>query len=111
MKDALFLLFALLIFTTTSVFAAKLRIDGATQETTTASIQAMYAAHGNRETCLLQTAILRIQIGDKAEQVAKTGDKNAAPTPLGPKIDGMTYKEVIKFSKKYPEKVKGLCRD
>jgi hypothetical protein len=86
------------------------RVNGKSDVTTTASLKAIYAQHSDYEICLLQTAIIRIQVGDKAEQEAKTGAKNAKATPLGAKINGMTYDEIISFSQKYPDKVTGLCR-
>jgi len=91
--------------------ASEVRIDGASADSLTASLHAMYAQHGNREKCLLQTAILRIQVGDRDQKIASTGNKDAVADPLGPKINGMTYGEVIAFSEKYPAKVQGLCRD
>lgn len=90
---------------------SKVRIDGTSDASTTASLKAMYADLGNRDICLLQTAIVRIQIGDQAQQEAATGDDNAKATPLGPKINGMTYDEIISLSQKYPDKVQAMCRD
>jgi hypothetical protein len=86
------------------------RVDGSTQETTDASLKKIFKEHSNKERCFLHAAILQIQLGDKEEQIAATGDDDALPTPLGTKIDGMNYEEILTFSKSYPTKVKPLCR-
>jgi hypothetical protein len=95
----------------TAASPSEVRIDGSSADTVTASLHAMYAQHGNREKCLLETAILRIQLGDRDQKIASTGNKSAVPDPLGPKINGMTYGQVIALSEKYSAKVQGLCRD
>lgn len=87
------------------------RVDGSSEESTTASLQQIYKENERHDVCLLQTAIVRIQVGDKEQQVAATGNKDARPTSLGSKINGMTYSEIIAFSQKYPDKVQGLCRN
>jgi len=87
------------------------RVNGATEETTIRTIKKIYSEQGNKNTCLLQAAIMRIQIGDRAQQIKKTGNKDAVSTPLGPKIHGMNYDEIINYSKNYPNAVTPLCRD
>lgn len=90
---------------------SQVRIEGTTEESTTTSLQSMYASLGNRDKCLLQSAILRIQVGDKEQQEVLTKDKSAQATPLGPKINGLSYEEIIALSQKYPDKVLSLCRN
>lgn len=111
MKKLAIVTLALLLGACSSTPSDDVRINGATKETTTSGLKAMYAQSGNKETCELQVAILRIQVGDKNKQVAKTGDKDAMPTSLGPKINGMNYSEIITLSQKYSTNVVGFCRN
>ena len=111
MKQTIVAVLALFALSNVQAADSQIRIDGHSQDSTAAGIQAMYAAHDDRDKCLLETAILRIQVGDQAAQAARTGDAHAQATPLGPKIDGMTYDQILAFSQKYPDKVKGLCRN
>lgn len=89
---------------------SQVRIDGTSEESTAASLKALQARLGNRDTCLLHAAILRIQIGDRAQQEEATGDESATATPLGPKINGMAYDEIIALAQQYPNKVRTVCR-
>ena len=111
LKQIIVVVLALFALSNVRAADSQIRIDGHSQDSTAAGIQAMYAAHDNRDKCLLETAILRIQVGDQAAQAARTGDRHAQATPLGPKINGMTYGQILEFSQKYPDKVKGLCRN
>ena len=49
-------------------------------------------------------ALVRIQIYDR-EQRRKT-DPNANPGRLGKKIDGMTYQQIMDYSRQFPDNVK-----
>jgi hypothetical protein len=91
--------------------SGKTKIDGSTEQTTTASIQTMRADLSNKENCLLSTALLRIQIADQKKIATETGNADASASAVGPKISGMTYSQIIAFSETFPPGVVGLCRE
>jgi hypothetical protein len=112
MKPArIFLLFLFLIISLPVSANSKAKIDGSTEETTTTSIQAMRSELSNKENCLLSTALFRIQIADQKKIAQETGNADATASPIGPKISGMTYKQIIAFSETFPASITGLCRD
>ena len=86
------------------------QVDGATQETTDASLLEMSRKYGNRDRCLFQVAVIRIAVGEK-EKRDKAGIAETGPHNLGQVLNGKTAKEIVALSKKYPDKVAGLCRN
>ncbi len=91
--------------------ADELKVDGSTPDTTSASLHAIYAQHGNREICLLQSALINIAVGEKNNRAAK-GESQDTPAPaIGTFINGLTYDGIIDKSHDYPSKVTALCRD
>jgi hypothetical protein len=99
-----------LSFAPASLAKEALRVDGATQETTDASLGEMSRNYGNRERCLFHVAIMRIAIGEK-ENRDKAGVPETAPSNLGQVLNGKTAKEIVALSKTYPDKITGICRN
>ena len=90
--------------------ASKARIDATSEESTDSSIQIMRTALSNKENCLLSAAFMRLQIADKNMRAKETGNADEPPGPLGPKINGMTYKEILKKSEHVEANIISLCR-
>ncbi|HEY2344671.1 MAG TPA: hypothetical protein VGH80_02175 [Xanthomonadaceae bacterium] len=91
--------------------AAGARIDGSTDETTTSSLQAIRHGLSNRENCLLSSALMRIQIADQRKRAQESGNKDAVAGPIGPRITGMTYEQIIAYSETFPASITALCRN
>jgi hypothetical protein len=106
---------SLLIFTSILTFAVsakeKPRIDATTEASLDASTKAMQATLSNKENCLLLAAFMRLQVADKKAKAKETGNADTPPDPLGPKIDKLTYKEIIQKSEKVEANVMSLCRN
>lgn len=88
-----------------------LRIDASSKENMGTSLKSIYSQLNNKEVCELKAAFFNIQIGDKQKQEQTTGNKDASATPLGPKIHGMNYNEIMALSKTYPAYVQPVCRN
>lgn len=87
-----------------------MRIDGSSQTSTNQSLQKMAEAQPNYERCLLQAAILRIQLGDASMWKAGNAEQNEKANPLGLLINGMTYPQIIELSQRYPDKAGNSCK-
>jgi len=79
-----------------------MKVDGATKESTDRSLKEMMNSLPNRNRCLLQAAVMRIQMGDP--ELNKENN-------LGLKLKNMTSEQVVTLSQEYPEKIVALCRD
>lgn len=91
--------------------AEVLRVDGTSEETTSTTLQAIYAQHTRKDVCLLQAAIVNIAIGEKAKRDQANGGEETPPVPIGVYINGLTYKEILRRSKTYPQMVTPICRN
>jgi hypothetical protein len=80
------------------------RFDGSTEQTTKDSNTEILKHLSNRDGGEYLAALARIQIYDR-EQRRKT-DPDAKPGPLGKKIDGMTYQQIMDYSRQFPDTVK-----
>ncbi|HLX69135.1 MAG TPA: hypothetical protein VKV04_05855 [Verrucomicrobiae bacterium] len=80
------------------------RFDGSTEQTTKDSNTEIMKHLSNRGRAEYLAALARIQIYDR-DQRRKT-DPNARPGPLGRKLDGMTYQQIMDYSRQFPDNVK-----
>ena len=80
------------------------RFDGSTEQTTKDSNTEIMDHLSNRGKAEYLAALVRIQSYDE-EQRRKT-DPAAKPGPLGKKIDGMTYQQIMDYSHQFPDNVK-----
>jgi hypothetical protein len=78
--------------------------DGSTEQTTKDSNTEILKHLSNRAGGEYLAALARIQIYDR-QQRRKT-DPNAKPGPLGEKISGMTYQQIMDYSRQFPDTVK-----
>lgn len=86
-----------------------MRIDGSSQQATSNSLKLMSESLSSHERCLLQAAILRIQLGDASMWKAGNAEHNEQANPLGSLISGMTFKQIIELSQRYPDKAGNSC--
>jgi hypothetical protein len=86
-------------------------LDGSSKDSFDRSLQAMRQTLSNKENCLLSAAFVRIQVAEKNRLVKETGDQEAVPGPLEAKLDGFTYKQVLKLASKQNAPVMAMCRD
>jgi hypothetical protein len=86
------------------------RIDGSSRTATSNSLKQMSGALPNYERCLLQAAILRIQLGDADSAKAVNGNQNENTDPLGTMINGMTYQQILDLSQRYPDTAGHSCK-
>lgn len=80
------------------------RFDGSTEQTTKDSnteIMKHLSDHGCAE---YLAALVRIQAYDRDQR--RKSDPNARPGPLGKKIDGMTYQQIMDYSRQFPDNVR-----
>jgi len=78
--------------------------DGSTEQTTKDSNTEILKHLSNRGCGEFLAALARIQIYDGAQR--RKTDPNAKPGPLGKKIDGMTYQQIMDYSRQFPDTVK-----
>lgn len=86
------------------------RIDGSSQETTNKSLQQLSDSLPSHDRCLLQAAILRIQLGDSDTWKAGDTERKEKTNPLGSMIDGMTFQNILDLSQRYPDKAGNPCK-
>jgi hypothetical protein len=86
------------------------RIDGSSRTATSNSLKQMSGSLPNYERCLLQAAILRIQLGDADSARVVNGNQNENTDPLGTMINGMTFQQILDLSQRYPDKAGHSCK-
>jgi hypothetical protein len=79
------------------------RFDGRTERTTKESNSEIMSHLSNRGKAEYLAALVRIQTFDR-DQRRKT-DPNAKPGSLGEKINGMTYEQIMEYSRTFPDNV------
>ena len=87
------------------------RVDGSTEQSTMTSLQQIMSEHGKKEKCLLQAALINIQIGRQVAPSSAADGKGAAPKPLRTVLNGMTYDQIIALARTYPPRVAPVCLD
>jgi hypothetical protein len=80
------------------------RFDGSTEQTTKDSNTEIMKHLSNRGCGEYLAALVRIQIYDRDQR--RKSDPDAKPGPLGKKIDGMTYQQIMDYSRQFPDNVK-----
>ena len=80
------------------------RFDGSTEQTTKDSNTEIMKHLSNRGCAEYLAALVRIQAYDRDQR--RKSDPNARPGPLGKKIDGMTYQQIMDYSHQFPDTVK-----
>ncbi len=86
------------------------RIDGSSRTATSNSLQQMSESLPNYERCLLKAAILRIQLGDADSAKIVNAGQNGNSDPLGAMINGMSYRQILDLSQRYPDKAGHSCK-
>jgi hypothetical protein len=79
------------------------RFDGSTAETTKKSNDEIVKHLSDRGNVEYVVALIRIQSYDQDQR--KKSDPNAKPGPLGEKIHGMTYQQIMDYSRQFPNNV------
>ncbi len=80
------------------------RFDGSTEHTTKDSNTEILKHLSNRKGGEYLAALVRIQLYDRAQR--RKTDPNAEPGSLGKKLDGMTYQQIMDYSRQFPDTVK-----
>jgi hypothetical protein len=94
----------LLSCASTSAPLQSFHFDGSTERTTKDSNTEILKHLSNQDRAEYLAALARIQIYDRDQR--RKSDPNAKPGPLGPKIDGMTYQQIMDYSRQFPDTVK-----
>lgn len=79
------------------------RFDGSTEQTTKESNTEIMRHLSNRGCADYLAALVRIQSYDQDQR--RKSDPSAKPGPLGKKIDGMTYQQIMDYSRQFPDNV------
>ena len=87
-----------------------MRIDGSSKTATSNSLKQMSESLPNYDRCLLQAAILRIQLGDAGSSKVGNTNQNENTDPLGFMIRGMTFQQILELSQRYPDKAGNSCK-
>jgi hypothetical protein len=94
----------------TSVHKDEKRIDGSSRTATSNSLKQLSESLPGYERCLLQAAILRIQLGDADTAKIVNASPNENNDPLGAMINGMSYRQILDLSQRYPDKAGHSCK-
>ncbi|WP_341504032.1 hypothetical protein [Gallaecimonas sp. GXIMD4217] len=84
------------------------RVDGSTAQSTEAGIATISKGLSRKERFALQMALLRIQLADVKSGYQFLADKSLHSTNyelVGPRINGLTYPEILALSKRSAVKV------
>ncbi len=84
------------------------RVDGTNEQTAMNTLGKIMSEQGKKGKCLLQAALMNIQIG---RQLVSPGSAGDAPKPLRDLLNGMDYAQILAFSRHYPARVVPVCRD